>query len=115
MHELGQFERLAGFLFGEPVMDEAAWAKVRADERAPASLAAVREALAALPEWDAPAIEAALHAACEREGVKPRVLLMPVRVALTGGTVSPGIYESLALVGRGDSLRRLDAALAALG
>jgi glutamyl-tRNA synthetase len=115
MRVLGQFERLAGFLFGEPAMDEAAWAKVRADERAPASLRAARAALADVTEWTAAALEAALHAACEREGVKPRVLFMPVRVAVTGGTVSPGLYESLELVGREDSLRRLDAALAALG
>jgi glutamyl-tRNA synthetase len=115
MRVLGQFERLAGFLFGEPVMDEAAWAKVRADERAPASLRAARAAVADVGEWTAAALEAALHAACEREGVKPRVLFMPVRVALTGGTVSPGLYESLELVGREESLRRLDAALAALG
>jgi glutamyl-tRNA synthetase len=60
------------------------------------------------------AIEAALHAACERQGVKPRVLFMPVRVALTGSTVSPGLYESLELVGRDESLARLDAALADL-
>jgi glutamyl-tRNA synthetase len=46
--------------------------------------------------------------------VKPRVLFMPVRVALTGSTVSPGLYESLELVGRDESLRRIDAAAAAL-
>jgi glutamyl-tRNA synthetase len=87
---------------------------VRADERAPASLTAARAALAGVADWRADGIEAALHAACEREGAKPRVLFMPVRVALTGGTVSPGLYESLELVGRDESLRRLDAALAEL-
>jgi glutamyl-tRNA synthetase len=114
MRVLGQFERLAGFLFGPPQPDEASWAKVRADERAPGLLRAARDALAGVAEWEAGAIEAALHAACEREGTKPRVLFMPVRVALTGSTVSPGLYESLELVGREESLGRLDAALAAL-
>jgi glutamyl-tRNA synthetase len=114
MRVLGQFERLAGFLFGPPEPDAASWERVRADERAPASLRAARDGLAAVAEWRAEAIEAALHAACEREGVKPRVLFMPVRVALTGSTVSPGLYESLELVGRDESLRRIDAALAAL-
>ena len=114
MRVLQQFERLAGFLFGSPERDAAAWERVRADERAPASLRAAREALAAVTEWRTEGIEAALHAACEREAVKPRVLFMPVRVALTGGTVSPGLYESLELVGRDESLRRLDAALADL-
>jgi glutamyl-tRNA synthetase len=114
MRVLSQFERLAGFLFGPPEPDEASWAKVRGDERAPGSLGAARDALAAVADWRAEMIEAALHAACEREGVKPRVLFMPVRVALTGATVSPGLYESLELVGRDESLRRIDAALAAL-
>jgi glutamyl-tRNA synthetase len=114
MRVLQQFERLAGFLFGSPERDAAAWERVRGDERAPASLRAAREGLAAVADWRAEGIEAALHAACEREGTKPRVLFMPVRVALTGSTVSPGLYESLELVGRDESLRRLDAALAEL-
>ena len=115
MRVLSQFERLAGFLFGPPEMDPAAWERVRSDERAPASLAAVRDGLAAVADWRAENIEAALHAACEQVGAKPRVVFMPVRVALTGGTVSPGLYESLELVGRDESLRRIDAAIASLG
>ena len=111
MRVLGQFPRLAGFLFGRPERDPAAWERVGKDERAPASLRAARDALAEVDPWTAEAIEAALHAACERQGVKPRVLFMPVRVALTGSTVSPGLYESLELVGRDESLARLDAAL----
>jgi glutamyl-tRNA synthetase len=48
----------------------------------------------------------------ERRGAKPRQVYQPLRVAITGTTVSPGIFESLALLGRGESLRRIDAALA---
>jgi glutamyl-tRNA synthetase len=114
MRVLSQFERLGGFLFGPPELDAAAWERVRADERAPESLRAVRDALAAVADWRADGIEAALHAACEQVGAKPRAVFMPVRVALTGGTVSPGLYESLELVGRDESLGRIDAALAAL-
>jgi glutamyl-tRNA synthetase len=114
MRVLGQFPRLAGFLFGPPERDPAAWERVGKDERAPASLRAARAALAEVDPWRAEEIEAALHGACEREGVKPRVLFMPVRVALTGSTVSPGLYESLELVGRDESLSRLDGALADL-
>src|SRR6478609_5628815 len=51
MRVLAQFERLAGFLFGPPEMDEASWERVRRDERAPASLAAARAALAEVAEW----------------------------------------------------------------
>jgi glutamyl-tRNA synthetase len=115
MRVLSQFERLAGFLFGPPEMDADAWVRVQSDERAQASLTAVRDALAAVADWRAETIEAALHAACEQVGAKPRVVFMPVRVALTGGTVSPGLYESLELVGRDESLRRIDAARASLG
>jgi len=114
MRVLGQFPRLAGFLFGPPERDQASWERVAKDERAPASLRAARDALAGVDPWQAGGIETALHAACEREGTKPRVLFMPVRVALTGSTVSPGLYESLELVGRDESLARLDAALADL-
>jgi glutamyl-tRNA synthetase len=114
MRVLSQFERLAGFLFGPPELEAAAWERVRADERAPESLRAVREALAGVADWRAQNIDTALHAACERVGAKPRVVFMPVRVALTGGTVSPGLYESLELVGRDESLRRIDAGIAML-
>jgi gamma-glutamyl phosphate reductase len=75
---------------------------------------AARAALAGVAAWEADEIHAALAAACEKEGVKPRVLYTPVRVALTGRTVSPGLYESLEHLGRDESLARIDAALARL-
>ena len=46
-------------------------------------------------------------------GVKPREVYQPLRVAIAGTTVSPGIFESVALLGREETLRRIDAALAA--
>ena len=79
------------------------------------SLAAARSQLGAVAGWQAGQIEAALRAACESEGLKPRVLYAPVRVAITGSTVSPGLYESLELLGESESLARIDAALARLG
>jgi glutamyl-tRNA synthetase len=45
--------------------------------------------------------------------MKPREVYQPLRVALTGGTISPGIFESVALLGREETLRRIDSALAA--
>jgi glutamyl-tRNA synthetase len=111
---LGQFEGMTAFLFGPIETDAAAWERVAAEPEAARSLAAARAELGAADAWDGAAIEAALKAACEREGLKPRVLYMPVRVAITGSTVSPGLYESLELLGRDESLRRLDAASARL-
>ena len=114
LRTLGQFEGLAGFLFGPVVVDADAWARVEGDAAAARSLAAARAALAGVAAWEADEIHAALAAACEKEGVKPRVLYTPVRVALTGRTVSPGLYESLEHLGRDESLARIDAALARL-
>ncbi len=57
-------------------------------------------------------MEAALSGVVERHGVKPREVYQPVRVAIAGTTVSPGIFESVALLGREETLRRIDAALA---
>ena len=114
LRTLGQFEGFAGFLFGPVEVDPDAWARVEGDAAAPQSLAAAREALSGAAAWEADAIHAVLAAACEKEGVKPRVLYTPVRVALTGKTVAPGLYESLELLGRDESLARIDAALARL-
>ena len=50
----------------------------------------------------------------ERSGVKPGKLYQPIRVAITGTSVSPGIFESLAVLGREQALERIDAAAARL-
>ncbi|MFL5604831.1 MAG: glutamate--tRNA ligase [Gemmatimonadaceae bacterium] len=79
-------------------------------------LAAVREALAALPSWDAAAMEAALRALAEGLGFgeKAGKIFQPLRVALTGLGVSPGIFDVLVMLGRDRSLARLDRAVARL-
>ncbi len=111
---LEQFEPMCRFLFGPVELDQAAWEKVSAADTAGRSLSAARTQLEAVADWHADQIETALRAACETEGLKPRVLFAPLRVAITGSTVSPGMYESLELVGRDESLARIDAALARL-
>jgi glutamyl-tRNA synthetase len=96
------------------VEDEAA-AKVLTETALPVVNAA-RDALEALDSWDAASIEAALKAALtDGLGLKPRVAFAPVRVAVTGRTVSPPLYESLELLGRDETLRRLADAAARLG
>ncbi|MDQ0376820.1 glutamate--tRNA ligase [Amycolatopsis thermophila] len=70
------------------------------------------EALEALPSWETAAIEQALKdALVEGLGLKPRKAFAPVRVAITGRTVSPPLYESMELLGREVSLGRLRNAL----
>ncbi len=104
---------LIRFLFESPVADEKAWRKTMKDE-APAALAAAREALAVAEDFDPAAVEAALSPLPEQLGVKPGKVYQPIRVAISGGTVSPGIFESVAVLGREESLRRIDAALVRL-
>ncbi len=105
---------LLGFLFVDEAhfhVDPQAEAKVLTREDAPAVLAAAGTALEALERWDASAIEAALRAALvDGLGLKPRIAFGPLRVAATGSSVSPPLFESLALLGPERSLARLRAA-----
>ncbi|HEY6649700.1 MAG TPA: hypothetical protein VI217_21655 [Mycobacterium sp.] len=73
-----------------------------------------REALEDADPFDVERVEVALRGVVERLGVKPKDVFQPVRVAITGTTVSPGIFESVAVLGREETLRRLDAALGAI-
>jgi glutamyl-tRNA synthetase len=102
---------LLGFLFVDDVeVDEAAAAKhLRPDDAA--ILDAAATALRELSGWEAPAIEEALKGALvEGLGLKPRQAFGPVRVAVSGRTVSPPLYESIELLGRDRTLARLAAA-----
>jgi len=111
---LSEFWPLARSFFEGPVDDPNARERVLGTPDAPAALADVRAALAELPEpWTAAKVEAALRGVVERTGRKPKQVFQPLRVALTGTTVSPGIFETVALLGRHESLRRVDDALSA--
>jgi glutamyl-tRNA synthetase len=79
-------------------------------------LAAVRETLGSLAEWQPAAMEEVLRALAERLGFgdKAGKIFQPLRVALTGLGVSPGIFDVLVMLGRERSLRRIDAAVARL-
>jgi glutamyl-tRNA synthetase len=104
---------LIRFLFEPPVEDEKAWRKTMKDG-ALGALEAARDALVGAVGFDAAAVEAALSPLPERLDLKPGRVYQPIRVAISGGTVSPGIFESLAALGREESLRRIDAAIARL-
>jgi glutamyl-tRNA synthetase len=104
---------LIGFLFGPPVDDEKAWRKVMKAEALPL-LEASRAALDAADGFGPVAVEAALSPLPERLDVKPGRVYQPIRVAISGGMVSPGIFESLAALGREEALRRIDAAIVRL-
>jgi glutamyl-tRNA synthetase len=104
---LGQIPSFAGFLFGEVEPDPA-----QLDGGAPV-LEAAGEALARVEPFAAVAIETALRGVAERLELSPRKAFQPIRVAVTGSKVSPGLFESLELLGRERSLARIRAAAAA--
>ena len=101
---LGEFPEFAGFLFHDVEPDPS--------QLDPGILRAAAEALEQVEPWTAEQIELALKELCERLGVKPRQAFPPVRVAVTGSKVSPGLYESLELLGREESLARINRAAA---
>jgi len=74
-------------------------------------LAEVRAALEDVDPWDAAHLESRLQELMQRSGAKPKDVFQPIRVAVVGRTVSPGIYETLELVGKAEGLRRIQDAL----
>ena len=97
---LGQFPAFAGFLFARVEPDP----ELLGDG---AVLPAAAETLAAVEPFEAERIEQALRALAERLGLKPREAFQPIRLALTGSAVSPGLFESLELLGKEESLARI--------
>jgi glutamyl-tRNA synthetase len=98
---LGEFPSFAGFLFArvEPDPDQL---------RDGAVLPAAAEALAEVEPFEANRIESALRALAERLELKPREAFQPIRLAVTGSTVSPGLFESLELLGKDEALARIE-------
>jgi glutamyl-tRNA synthetase len=108
---LADFWPLAGFFFdgvGEDPKARAKWL----DERGRGALAELRTALAESGSFDEADVQRTLDEVQERLQVKPRELYQPLRVAIAGTAISPGIFESVALLGREETLRRIDLALA---
>ncbi len=113
INKLTEAAPMLGFLFADQVSyDPTDVAKIL-DEAGLAVVAAAREALGAVADWTTEAIDEALRAALvDGLGLKPRNAFGPVRVAVTGRRISPPLFESLELLGRDESLHRLDAAAA---
>jgi glutamyl-tRNA synthetase len=114
MQTLADFWPLASFLVERQPTDPKAWDKVMKDGAAE-RLRRAREALASAEPFDTERIEAALRGVVDELGVKPKDVFQPVRVAIAGTTVSPGIFESVAVLGREETLSRIDDALARAG
>ncbi|HET9738422.1 MAG TPA: glutamate--tRNA ligase [Solirubrobacteraceae bacterium] len=109
---LAEFWPLAHFFFDGPADDAAARERVLEAPGGREALAGARAALEELPEpWTEDAVQTALDGAAERLGLKRKQVFQPLRVAVAGTTVSPGIFETIALLGRGETLTRVDHAL----
>ena len=74
-----------------------------------ALMAGLAPTLEAVSDWSEPTLESAVKAFAEERGVKLGSVAQPLRAALTGSTVSPGIFEVLKVLGRADSLSRIKA------
>lgn len=108
---LAEFWPLVGFLFDGALDDPRAFQKTIAADGGVEALSAARDALAGAEPFTVETVEAALRTVVERHGCKPGKVFQPVRVAIAGTTVSPGIFESVALLGRDETLARIDRAL----
>jgi len=111
IHTLADFWPLTGPLL-DGLSDDPKARERWLGEDGRAILADARAALAQAASFDEDGVGAALDAIVRRRAVKPRDVYQPLRVAISGTTVSPGIFESVALLGREETLRRIDGALA---
>jgi glutamyl-tRNA synthetase len=104
IERFGQFPDFAGFLFREVEPDPALL-----DGGRPV-VAAARDELEQVEPFAASEIEAALRGLAEKLELSPRKAFEPIRIAVTGSKVSPGLFESIELLGKDETLRRLSAA-----
>jgi glutamyl-tRNA synthetase len=103
IEKFSQYPDFVRFLFEDVAPPEGVDGKI---------VAAAADRLAQLPNWEAGSIEEDLRGLVDELGEKPRTAFAPIRLAVTGSKISPGLFESLELLGRDESLRRLRAAAA---
>jgi glutamyl-tRNA synthetase len=111
------FAAKSAFFFSDAVTinwDDKKTRKAAGKEEALTVLRELKGRLEVLPEWTEAAIEAVVTEYATVSGLKMGAIAQPLRVAVTGGTVSPGIQETLFLIGRDRTLQRIDAAIAAI-
>ena len=104
-------EEAKPFLVDDVLMDEASARKHLSGEQARSQLGAFREAIERTASFDRGTLETELRSIAERAGSKPGPLIHATRVAVTGRSVSPGLFEVLELLGRERAVARIDAAL----
>jgi len=115
MKTLAEFVELTDFFFLPLRYEEKALIKLKQDEKAPAILGAVAKIIATTEPFDVPTLETELRVKAEAMEIKLGKFLQPVRIAMSGKTITPGMFETLAVLGREKCLERLTAAVQLIG
>jgi glutamyl-tRNA synthetase len=111
---LAEVPGVIDFVFlADPVLDEQAWDKTMSSPGAKEVLTETTDAYRQLAQWDAATLKDTLEAVGERHGLKKGKAQAPIRVAITGRTVGPPLFEALEVLGREEVLRRLNMAASA--
>jgi glutamyl-tRNA synthetase len=103
----GEYVEQFRYFYAPPQLDPKAKAKLLTPETRPI-LEAIRAGIAALPSLDTAPLEALFQGEAAKRGLGLGKIAQPVRVALTGGTASPGMYDVVQILGKDETLRRLD-------
>lgn len=114
MKTLADFMELAGFFYLPFEFEEQALAKLLKDENAEAVLSAVRDVLGLLEGYELETIEHELRSKADEMELKLGKFLQPIRIAVSGRTVTPGMFETLHALGRDESISRLENAISVL-
>ena len=107
-HSVNELADGAQFLFAKRPLEIDAAASALLTPEARALLKAAHDALNSLEEWTHDSTEQAIRAVADAQGQKLGKLAQPLRAALTGRTTSPGIFDVLVLLGKGESLNRIE-------
>jgi glutamyl-tRNA synthetase len=111
----GDILEYGGFFFADPLeYDEQAFDKQIRAPGAADLLGKFREQLVAVEPFDAPTLEKLLHDFVAAQGIKNGQIVHPLRVAVTGKSIGPGLFDTLAILGREACLARIDAVLSRL-
>jgi glutamyl-tRNA synthetase len=111
---LSEVPGVIDFVFlADPVLDHDAWQKTISAPGAKEVLLETTEAYRALPDWNAAALKDTLESVGEKHGLKKGKAQAPIRVAVTGRTVGPPLFEALEVLGREEVIRRLTMVAAA--
>jgi glutamyl-tRNA synthetase len=106
----GEYVQQFRYFYAPPPLDPKARAKFLTKDAQPI-LQAIRDGIAAMTALDTEPLEKLFHGEAEKRGLGLGRVAQPVRVALTGGTASPGMYDVVQILGKDETLRRLDDAL----